>query len=186
MIGPQDWACIKRETRMSINENMKNAAEKFNLNLDWMRSISPKEILYLVDRCPFLQIVCADEEAPALSVQILRAKTDWPIHFYGDAMSSSPGPLLFDTSIKGRGTLVKQAWDTADEMAEIAKNHGWKNLSIFDAHPLMMRALWIASEKHGLNLGNFTPNDHDWQVRTQLALSSNELEVLKKSIQLQS
>lgn len=171
---------------MTLDKNIKDASEQFKLDLDWMRSISPQEILYLVDHCPFLQIVCADAKAPAQPVQILKAKTDWPIHFYGDAMSSSPGPLLFNTAIEGKGTLVKQAWDTADEMAEIAKHQDWKNLSIVDGHPLMMRALWIAAEKHDLSIQNFTPNDHDWQVRARLALSSNELEVLKKSIQPRS
>ena len=115
-------------------------------------------------------------------------------------MSSSPGHLLFNTTFKhpknkdedggdsggGIGTLVKQAWDTAEQMVEIAKNHGWKSISIADGHPLMMRAVWIAAEKNNIELTGFTPKDHDWQVRTQLALSTNELEVLKKSIQLQS
>lgn len=181
---------------MSAPENLENIAKNFNIDIDFLRGISAEEIRYLVDRCPFVQIVCPDENLAPQEVEILKAKTDWPIHFYGDAMSSSPGPLIFNTMHKkkdyegdfeqsggGKGTLIKQAWDTAEQMVEIAKKHGWTSIHIADGHPLMMRAIWIHAEKLALPLTGFTPNEHDKQVRRQLALSPNDLELLKKAIQ---
>jgi hypothetical protein len=169
---------------MTIDKNIEDAAKKFNLDVNYLRSISPQEILYLVDHCPFLQIVCADPKMPGHSAEILTATTGWKIHFYGDAMSSSPGHLLFNSDGGGKGTLTKQAWDTATEMVEIAKNHGWSSINLADAHPLMARALWISAEKMNIPLTGFTPTEHDKQVRKQLALSPNDFEVLIKEIQL--
>lgn len=167
---------------MTLDKNIENIAEKLNVDIDWLREISPQEILYLVDRCPFLQIVTADPEIYGQEVEILSAKTDWKIHFYGDAMSSSPGELLFNEAIHGKGTIFKQAWDTSVEMLEIARDHQWKNITAADGHPLMLRALWINAEKMGLNVIGFTPSRIDWNVRARLALSSNDFEVLYKQI----
>ncbi len=183
---------------MSLEENIENAATKLNIDFDWMRALSPQEILYLVDQCPFVQIVCADPKVVGQSVEILTANNGWKIHFYGDAMSSSPGHLLFNTTYKrnteagddgdqgggGIGTIIKQSWDTAEQMVEIAKEHGWPSINIADGHPLMTRAIWIAAERMGIPLTGFTPSSHDWEVRTHLALSSNDLEVrLRNAIQ---
>lgn len=181
---------------MSIEKNIKTTETKLNIELDWLRSITPQEILYLVDHCPFLQIVCPDPKIEGHGAEILKANTEWPIHFFGDAMSSSPGHLLFNGTFKrenkeedgeaggGKGTLVKQAWDTAVEMVEIAKNKGWTSINVVDGHPLMIRALWLAAEKMNIPLTGFQPGERDKQVRKQLELSPNDFEVLKKAISI--
>ena len=78
-----------------IPDDVKAIADKLNIDINLFRDISPEEIQYLLDLCPFLQIVdtvlhyVGDDQPP--EVQFIKARTGWTILDYGDAMSSSPG-----------------------------------------------------------------------------------------------
>ncbi len=43
---------------MNINDDIQDSLKKLHLeNVNWNRAITTEELLYLLDRCPFLQIV---------------------------------------------------------------------------------------------------------------------------------
>lgn len=66
---------------------------------DVLNNFNSKSIEYLINLYPFLQIVSTnavflDEIVPSF----ITAKSNWVIHDYGEAMSSSPGNLLYSSS----------------------------------------------------------------------------------------
>ena len=136
-----------------IEKNLDEISKKLQIDINILRDISPEEIQYLLDCCPFLQVVdtvlhYTNEQPP--EVQFIEAKSGWKIFDYGDAMSSSPGEgILGFAEYKrlkdneenddgseggGKGTIWNQAFMTAVEMAEIAKARGWKGIQIIDGH----------------------------------------------------
>lgn len=188
-----------------IEKELENKAKKLGVDLEELqqnvfRTISAEEILYLLDRCPFLQMVCSNAEIEPHAVEIMPAATNWPIHNYGDAMSSSPGPLLYNSGFYrtrreedddeggsgivtlGSGTIVKQAWDTACEMVALAKHLNWAGVILVDGHPLMRRAAWLKAMQIGLRVEGFEPNTQDLKVQNRLNLSETDIEALKQQI----
>ncbi len=153
--------------------------------VDWQRRISASDVVYLLDQCPFLQIMntgFTTEELPPL--QLVTAKSGWKIHNYGNAISSSPGLWLFGnpktspTVIDGRegsgssgtgtGTLVNQAVTTAMEMVRIAIEQGWEGIQLVDGHPLMAWAAWMQSLDAGLDLEGYAPTAKDMAKRRRI------------------
>lgn len=186
-----------------IENLIQDASQKLKLDIDWMRKLTPQDVLYLIDHCPFLQMINPDATGEGESVKLILADSGWMIHDYGDAMSSSPGELLFaggDFRIRladekedeggeggsilnpGKGTFRKQAFDTATQMAEMAANRNWAAIRFVDGHPLMQRAAWIRAEQLGLKVIGFTPDKYDKIVRDRIQLSPNELESRLKFI----
>jgi hypothetical protein len=148
---------------------------------DWQRRISASDMVYLLDQCPFLQItdtgVQSDTELPAL--QIITAQSGWKIHNYGNALSSSPGELLFGNprlkptrldakddsgggGDSGTGTMVNQAVITAIQMVEIAIAQGWSGVLLIDGHPLMAWAAWMKTLESDMEMEGFTPTAKDY------------------------
>ena len=189
-----------KDNHDDFEAQIKLAQERFNLELDYLRYISPEEMLWLLDHCPFLQVVnpnAVSEDTKA--VEIIRAESGWPIHDYGDAISSSPGPLIFGGGFfrissdeddegggivnPGKGTLIKQSFDTAFTIAEMAARRGWLTINIIDGHPRMERALWIRAEQLGLTVEGFEPDERDEKVRDLIEKSDAEIEQIRKEIQ---
>lgn len=188
----------------NIEQLLTDASEKLKVNINWLRNISPQEILYLLDRCPFLQMVNPEVSLEEQQLELLMADSGWTIHLYGDAMSSSPGELLFgggDYRIflseeedeeggggsilnPGKGTIRKQAFDTAMQMAEFAYQLGWGAIQIIDGHPIMGRAAWIRAEQLGLTVSGFTPTKRDIEIRNRIELSPSAIDALLKTIRL--
>ena len=191
-------------------DNLKQQVQdKFGIDLDadWQREVSAEEILYLLDRCPFLQIVDAGVSESQQDFQVDEAKASgWDIHNYGDALSSSPGKFLmgggyFSMSANegdddeggsggqvinpGRGTIVNQAFLTAMEMVELAKAQGWQQIRFIDGHPLMARAAWIKSRRLGMSMQDFTPTEYDEEVYFRLSLSETDYELLRADVKSQ-
>jgi hypothetical protein len=189
------------ENNENLDAELQQASEKLHLDLDWMRSITPEDLQYLLDHCPFLQII--DTEAhvePPAPMEFIRAVSGWDIHNYGDAMSSSPGRFIFgggDFRIfleddddgsggkilnPGKGTIYKQAIDTAMQMVELAQLHHWQGIQIIDGHSLMKRAAWIKASQLGMSLTGFTPTERDKKIRGRLELSQDEIEFIREQI----
>jgi len=162
-------------------------------NVDWKRGVSASDVLYLLDQCPFLQIM---NTAPNLAtdlkpLKLIQARSGWKIHDYGNAMSSSPGELLFGGAplrkpgetdeggeggrVGGVGTIVNQAVITAFQMIELAKEHGWTGVLLVDAHPLMAWAAWVQAEDSELSMEGFTPTAKDLSKRRRFKLSAEQL-----------
>jgi hypothetical protein len=171
--------------KKNIDEQVQQALQDLGMDsVDWQRRISASDVLYLLDQCPFLQIMDTGlqmtSELPPL--QLITAKSGWKIHDYGNAMSSSPGesiygkPRLRRTRLdqgedkggeggeggSGVGTLVNQAVITAVEMVEIAQQHGWAGVQLIDGHPLMAWAAWMQTLDSGMELEGYEPTAKDY------------------------
>ncbi len=152
--------------------------------VDWSTAIKPSDILYLLDHCPFLQIVSA-QARPTHEVKIIKAPSGWDVLDYGDAMTSSPGKLLFsdledfkrilkeedENSGKGRtgrGTIYQQTFDTAAFMVAQAIAMGWHGIHIVDGHPKMQWAAWMAALDNQLSVSGFEPSKEDLAKRERV------------------
>ena len=177
-----------------IPDDVKAIANKLNIDINLFRDISPEEIQYLLDLCPFLQIVdtvlhyVGDDQPP--EVQFIKARTGWTILDYGDAMSSSPGKKILglideeeDVGDKGgRGTIWHQAWATAMEMIEIAKMRGWAGVQVIDGHRLMKRAAWVKASNEGLPVVGFEPSENDLAARNLVDMPPSEFQIFRHQV----
>lgn len=162
-----------KEQLVAINERINQQMES-----GVSRSVTPSDVLYLFDRMPFLQIVNADAETyQEPHFNIVRAKTQWDVQDYGDAMAASPGRFLFNGTYVaaqedddesgggsvngGHGTIVNQAVLTAQEMVDMAQAASWGGVLIVDGHPLMQWAAWSHARKIGLYLEGFDSEQVD-------------------------
>lgn len=184
----------------NIEQDLDEISKKLQIDINVLRDISPEEIQYLLDCCPFLQIVdtvlhYTDEQPP--EVQFIDAQSGWTIFDYGDAMSSSPGEgILGFAEYKrlkegddddggeggGKGTIWNQAFKTAAEMVEIAKARGWKGIQIIDGHRVMKRGAWITALNIGLPVVGFEPTAEDSKVRARVGMTTSEVEALRHKI----
>lgn len=179
-----------------FQEDIDAVSKKLNIDINVLRDISPEEIQYLLDHCPFLQIVdtvlhyTEDEQPP--EVQFIDAESGWQIFDYGDAMSASPGNKILgletfkrqaddDDGGKGggKGTIRNQAFLTAVEMVAIAKARGWQGIQIVDGNHLMKRAAWIKASQAGLSVSGFDASEHDKAVRDRVDMSDTEYQTLR-------
>ena len=174
-----------------LTEGMEALSQKLQLDVNVLRDITPDEIQYLLDMCPFLQIVDTVvqyvEEMPP-EVQFVQARSGWTILDYGDAMSSSPGERILgmaeyhrkdEDDEGGQGTIWNQAFITATEMVEIAKSRGWHGIQIVDGHRIMKRAAWIKALAAGLSVSGFEPNKEDEKVRARVEMDADSYQTLR-------
>ncbi|HYF97554.1 MAG TPA: hypothetical protein VD770_01080, partial [Coxiellaceae bacterium] len=130
--------------------------------------------------------------------KLIRAQSGWIICDYGDAMSSSPGDLIFADNIPdpsflyglgtrpsknqkedeggGHGTIIKQAVDTAAEMIFLAMQRGWRGATIVEGHERMKWAAWVMAGDHEYNLQGFEPTETDIERRKRLRRSRAEID----------
>lgn len=172
----------------NFDPEVQKALKELGININWKRGFDLSEFLYLLDRCPFLQIVDTNphDEAALTPLKLITAKSGWKIHQYGDAMSSSPGLLLFgggDFRINpdkkkdeegggiinpGKGTIINQAVVTALEMVELAHQLGWAGIKIVDGHQLMVWAAWMQAMDLGMDLTGYSPSAQDFVKRNRI------------------
>lgn len=146
--------------------------------IEWPKECSEEEIQALLNRFPFLQINDPKPNYAAFSeVFFIEAESGWTIIDYECALVSSPGSHFFFTDTvrddddsgggigmpPGVGTIVKQAFDTADFMVALAAQRGWSAIYIVDGHPNMQWAAWVASQKYGIDLLGYEPSESDRQ-----------------------
>lgn len=152
------------------------------------RPISSQEIECLIDRYPFLKLF--DPEADFSKITelptplLVKADTGWVMRDYGFYICSSLGQMLYGNYAfteedeeggsgttglyKGRGTLIKQEFDTAAEMIALGKTHGWKFVNILEGHPRMKWAAWLIAEELGLQVEGYEPSQEDVKKRDRL------------------
>src|SRR3990167_2027005 len=114
--------------------------------------VRPEDVLYLVDRWQFLQVVenggkCKSYDEP----KIIKLSSGWDLIDYGNAMATSPGKFLYGSGYfhssddddgeggsgvvnPGHGTIFKQAFDSAAELIRFAQAQGWEGVLIVDGH----------------------------------------------------
>lgn len=182
------------DDRDDMNEHLDDVSKKLNIDINVLRDISPREIQYLIDMCPYLQIVdtvahYVDEAPP--EVQFITSRSGWTILDYGDAMTSSPGERILglgeydrlgEEDEGGTGTIWNQAFLTAAEMAEIAKARGWRGLQIVDGHRIMKRGAWIKALAAGLPVSGFEPSKEDEKVRQRVEMGAEAYEALRHRV----
>lgn len=163
--------------------------------IDWSRPIKDSDVEFLLKQYPFLQIISTDPALPEeLSVKLLPAKSGWVIHDYGDVLCASPGELMYgdyrdkkeedesggagsSSLTAGKGTIVNQAFLTAQEMIEIAIERGWPSAEIIDGTHLMQWAAWMAAENHEYSLSGFEPSRADKAKRARIQKFVSEITV---------
>ncbi len=182
-----------------LGAELEFAAKKLGIDINVLREVSPEEIQYLLDHCPYLQVVDTvlhyiDEDPP--EVKLIDAESSgWKILDYGDAMSSSPGENVLGFSEYKRvldkegnddggdggdkGTIWNQAFLTAAEIVSIAKARGWKGIQIVDGHRVMKRGAWIKALQEGMPVVGFEPSSDDEKVRKRVEMDANAYEVLR-------
>lgn len=160
----------------------------------WNRPVAHNDVEYLLNRMPFLQIANFGTPLPdpEQNPEFIKAPSGWMIHHYGNAMSSSPGELLLwggDFRISailkewqegghkgqgGKGTVVKQAVDTVQEMVRLAKKFGWGGILIYDGHWLMRWAAWFHAAEAGILTQGYIPDPKEEQKYARLRRSQTE------------
>ncbi len=168
---------------------------------DWGRQISPRDVQWLLDHCPFIQIVAGGGASTLEQVNVTTApSSNWPICDYGDAMSSSPGPYIlgggyfrvrFDDdedeggsgSVNpGKGTIINQAFLTCADLVQMAQDAGWTSIHMVDGHHLMGRALWIHATRSGITVTGFEPDENDLRIQRLLDVGYDELQIKRSFI----
>ncbi len=189
-----------------FDQELENSLHKLGVNnVNLQRQISPEEIIYLLDRCPFLQIIATNAKVLAShsSLQLVSAKSGWKIQNYFHAMNSSPGMLLFGggdfrfrfpeeqdkdgstggTVINpGKGTIYNQAIMTANEMVALALQQGWHGIKVVDGHPLMILGAWMEASDLGMGFEGYTPSEQDLAKRRRIKRSRSEQETIRHRI----
>ena len=140
--------------------------------------VRDSDILYLAEQWQFLQVVeSGGHVEPLPEPQIITAKSGWNILNFGDAMATSPGKWIFRGGYfqwtdnqddqgdgsggivnPGKGTIHKQAFDSACEVIQLAKELGWRGVQIVDGHPNMQRAAWVEACRIGVRMDGFVPD----------------------------
>lgn len=169
--------------------------------IDWTGPIRNEDILYLVNRYPFLQLISQEPSfSDELQPKLIQANSGWIIHDYGDAMSSSPGELLYgdySAAIKtlakeeeeeeggegggaadlsaGKGTILNQAYLTASQMMAIAIEKGWPGVEIVDGTELMKWAAWMTAEDNNFSLTGYEPSAADRERRLRIRKLRGEI-----------
>lgn len=155
--------------------------------------VRPSDIVWLAKQWQFLQVVeSGGHQKPLEKPQLIEAKSGWTIIHYGDAMATSPGKWIFrggyfqftenmndedddDDGSSGRGiingkhgTIVKQAFDSAAEIIQLAKELEWSGVQIVDGHPDMQRAAWVEACRIGVKLDGYVPDVGAEKVRRRI------------------
>lgn len=153
--------------------------------------VRPTDILYIVDRWPFLQVIESSGSKQGLeNPEFITASSGWTIINYGNAMSTSPGKYLFQGGYfrvrtvddddeggggivnPGKGTIVKQSFDSAAHIIRLAKELGWLGVEIIDGHPAMQRAAWVEACRIGIKLDGYKADIAAEKIRRRIVSQS--------------
>lgn len=152
--------------------------------IDTSRSYTSQDLVYILNQHPFIQIVNPDAKfAGEIKHNIIKLASGWNLLDYGEALCSSAGEFMFGgadylnfiqkilddketadddgrTTINpGKGTIIKQTYDTIKEIIDIAICKGWDGIELVDGTPLMTEFLWRLCEEKGLTLDGYTPDE---------------------------
>jgi len=170
---------------------------------DIFKTVTSENIQYLLNLYPFLQIISTDASfTQAVEPKFITAKSGWVIHDYGEAMSSSLGNLLYsgaeyhsinvnkdkkdddnkggegDSTLKPHGTIIKQAYDTAVEMIEIALQKKWPGIQIIAGTPVMEWAAWAAAEERKMQVIGFEADKNAQRKKQRLKTMPEIMEAM--------
>ncbi|MBX9587059.1 MAG: hypothetical protein K2X50_07345 [Gammaproteobacteria bacterium] len=166
------------------------------------RAISPEDIAYLRKYCPFIQILNIDATFEHYTkVNFITAKSGWTIQDLDDGLCTSIGPFMYGGSNSpplenletldiellkkfvnsGKGTVIKQAFDTAHEMVELIKSRWKGGIEIIAGTDLMKWAIWVAAEEYKLKVVGYVPTEEDKRKRVRIAHLAAQKAITPKS-----
>lgn len=160
--------------------------------IDLNLPITHDDVLYLLNhRFPYLQLISSNPAWEETIVpRFLKARSGWIIHDYGQAMSVSPGRLIYgpgnpevvaeeggaDTGgSSGRGTIIEQTFTTAEAMVQLAMDKGWPGVEIIAGTDLMKSSVWIVAQMAGYSLKGYEPSEKDTQKRDRVLRARESL-----------
>lgn len=172
---------------LTPNDMTSQIEELIGKPINTSRPFTHQDIVYLLNKYPFIQIAnTLSTFENAMALKILRADSGWNIMDYGDALCSSAGEYMFgganyesfiqkildgrrtdvdsgdDGSVNpGKGTIIKQTYDTTNELIDLAICKGWSGIELIDGTPLMAQFLWLICEEKGVALEGYTPDEQD-------------------------
>jgi hypothetical protein len=165
-------------------------------NLAWDRPIRHQDVEYLLRQYPFLQIVStepnfASEEEETKLVVI---PNGWVVHDYGEAMSTSPGKLLYGAGAPdlkkedeeggseggGSGTIIKQGFDAAQSMVLLAIEKQWPGIQIVSGTQFMQWSAWMAAADRNIPIQGYEPSEADKLKRKRVKEYLSEHELVQK------
>ena len=149
--------------------------------LEFNTKVTPEDVAFLANRSVYIQVINTQAVLAGMTEPVLinaEEEDDWTIHNYGEAMCVSRGKLLFEDmpteplsaeqQSKGKGTLVKQAFDTASKIADLAVENGWAGIEIIAGVRLMEWAVWMAAQDRDLAVAGFEPSEEEQAKRTRI------------------
>lgn len=156
------------------------------------RGVSVSDVMYLLSRYPFVQLVDGGDNATVFEhVKIVKTPKGFDICHYGDSMSSSAGRLMFGSDHASRGhdegdggeggsgldvgTIVRQRYMTAQHMIELALEQEWASVHVVDGHHDMARDVWIEGQRQGITVTGFLPSEQDERTRDRILMSKDAL-----------
>lgn len=143
--------------------------------LNLKTEVTPEEVENILRRYAFVQIINPEALGENEELKLIRSKSGWMILDYGNAMSASPGEMLFDHGTykvakdgtmervcSGLGTNTLQIIATAADMVRRAKEERhWQLVHVVEGHPLMAWAIWKAAQDLQLPITGFEPSKED-------------------------
>ena len=188
-----------------ITNNEQWLTERFGLEIEDVvqRGFAIDDVVYLLDQCPFLQIVDGVGEAEAFDkVRLDKSPSGWVICNYGTAMASSPGQRLFgaggklpstkagsddsddddgegDIQLHAEGSIISQAYQTVEAMIAAAIAQGWGHVKLIDGHPRMLRYAWMEAMRQGIAIEGYAPSDRDKQLQERTLMSQDQMETVR-------
>jgi hypothetical protein len=193
-----------------LRDEIEEAAERVGVTFPptFLWDINPHDILHLLNKSPFLQIVDTkvNLDAPEEEPELILSESGWQIYDYGNALSTSPGLLLFGGGDfrmptdeddddagsgggivnPGKGTLVNQAFLTAVDMVRIADERLWEGLMIVDGNPQMQWAAWAEAYDRGFVVEGYEVTDKDYEKRRRIRRTEEEVIELREEIRMRS
>ena len=186
LLTPEESAAIK-------DAEWKKTLARLGLGEVNVAQVRDSDILYLAQHWQFLQVVeSGGTKKPFEKPQLIEAKSGWTIINYGDAMATSPGKYLFgggyfrirsegdDDEGEGgsgivnpkKGTYIKQGFDSASQIIQLAKELGWDGVQIVDGHPDMQRAAWVEACRMGVRLDGYKADVEAEKTRRRIVSHS--------------
>lgn len=154
--------------------------------IDWDKPIRHSDVLFLLRQYAYLQVINSEadwENVPPLQFRI--APSGWVIHDYHEAISASPGPLLYGPGNpefkvrsekegeegegeRGTGSITQQTVDTAMAIVHLAIEKGWAGLEIISGTDLMKWAAWFAARGLDYPIHGYEATEKDEEKRQRI------------------
>lgn len=152
------------------------------------RGVSPTDLEYLLRyRHPFLQIAGVEPRAAGVAIPedsldklehsptLIQAETGWVFHYwpaneeFAAAISVSPGLHILNSIHQELDipplSIQRQAFETAVELAMIAKKEGWSGMHVLQGSENMRWAAWAAAQYVGIPVHGYEPSEADQKRR---------------------